>query len=478
MTTALAGAAPPMGGLGVGVCRLTICGPARQADLAVPAGVVLADLMPVLLNHLGEDLADNGLGHGGWILQRMGGPAFDEDRTVAALGLRDGDIVYLRARAHQLPEADFDDLIDGVATAVRDRSGKWRPVMTRWAAAILLATVLLAGLAVLALPTTHGQRAVIAGVIAIGCLVTAFASSRETGAEPGLRGVAIVLAAGAIGYAAMAGLSAPNPFTESGGLIWSTPQIFTGAVAVLAVVVTGFFTIAWARPLFAGVLASGVLFAVAGGLGTLSGLSLVQVAGVLAVLATVALMMVPTLAFRLAGLRLAPLPTAPEHLQEDLDPVPSDMVMRRSATADRYMTFLYAGLSVPISVALIMLGAGDGWAAPALAVVVALVLMLASRPMTSGWHRLALLVAAASGLVGTAVQLSISDETVRLLVPAVMVPLGIAASVLIARFIPGRRLMPYWGRIGDMTHIVAAVAMLPILLAVLDVYSRVRAIGG
>ena len=39
-------------------------------------------------------------------------------------------------------------------------------------------------------------------------------------------------------------------------------------------------------------------------------------------------------------------------------------------------------------------------------------------------------------------------------------------------------MMPYWGRIGDLTQTVAMVAILPILLAVLNVYAYARALGG
>ncbi len=48
------------------LCRLTLCGPSRSAELAVPAHVPLIDLLPALVGHLGDGLADAGLEHGGW----------------------------------------------------------------------------------------------------------------------------------------------------------------------------------------------------------------------------------------------------------------------------------------------------------------------------------------------------------------------------------------------------------------------------
>ncbi len=69
------------------LCRLAVCGPARTVELAVPIHVPLIDLLPALVGHLGDGLADAGLEHGGWVLQRLGDPPLREELSVAALGL-------------------------------------------------------------------------------------------------------------------------------------------------------------------------------------------------------------------------------------------------------------------------------------------------------------------------------------------------------------------------------------------------------
>jgi type VII secretion integral membrane protein EccD len=244
------------------------------------------------------------------------------------------------------------------------------------------------------------------------------------------------------------------------------------------VVATAVALLDWARPLFVGVLAGGLVAAVSGALGTYAGLPMVRVAGVVVVLDTIGATMVPLLAFRLAGLRLAPLPTTAEHLQEDLDPVPSRQVLDRSASADRYMTGLYAGLAVPTAAGLAILGTAPGWAPSTLAGLAALTLTLSARPMTSAWHRISPLGAAATGVLAVAAYQTSVAGPYRLAVAAVGVPVVVLACLLIARFVPGRRMMPYWGRIGDLLYTLSAIALLPVLLVVLDVYARVRAIGG
>lgn len=41
---------------------------------------------------------------------------------------------------------------------------------------------------------------------------------------------------------------------------------------------------------------------------------------------------------------------------------------------------------------------------------------------------------------------------------------------------PGRRLVPYWGRAGELLHSAAAVSLLPLALWVLGVYGMLRSL--
>jgi hypothetical protein len=45
------------------------------------------------------------------------------------------------------------------------------------------------------------------------------------------------------------------------------------------------------------------------------------------------------------------------------------------------------------------------------------------------------------------------------------------------RSLPGRKLVPHWGRAGDLLHLLSASALLPLTLWVLNVYSYVRGAG-
>jgi type VII secretion integral membrane protein EccD len=247
---------------------------------------------------------------------------------------------------------------------------------------------------------------------------------------------------------------------------------------VLAAASIGAALVGWARPFLLTVVVAGLLAVGGVALVTFASTTAVRAAALVAVVSTVAGTVVPLLAFRLAGLRLAPLPTAPEHLQEDLDPVPSTGVLASSVDADRYMTALYAGLGLPAGVAMVLLGLVGGWPLVTLVALAALVRTLAARPMTSARHRMALVAPGVAGLVAVMLHAAVTQPHQRLLVPVAVVPLAAAGLVAVALIMPGRRMMPYWGRIGDLLHTVATLAMFPVLLEILGVYAYARSLGG
>ncbi|MCW6004361.1 hypothetical protein K1W54_07160 [Micromonospora sp. CPCC 205371] len=158
-----------------------------------------------------------------------------------------------------------------------------------------------------------------------------------------------------------------------------------------------------AGPFFAAVTAA-VLRAAGGGAGAAgAGLTPGPGAAGPAGAGHVVVPVVPLLAFRLAGLRLTPLLTLPEHLQEEVAPEPSRPLLDAAAATDRYMTGLYAGIAAPAAVAMVLLSRHPGWAALTLILLASGGWLLAARPMTSAWHRLAQGVPVVTGLIAAAI---------------------------------------------------------------------------
>ena len=72
--------------------RVTVVAPKTRIDLALPADVSVADLLPMLLEKAFEATPDGGARHGGWCLARLGDAPLDPNRTLDSLGVVDGDL--------------------------------------------------------------------------------------------------------------------------------------------------------------------------------------------------------------------------------------------------------------------------------------------------------------------------------------------------------------------------------------------------
>jgi len=467
-------------------CRLTIVAPGGRIDTSLPAGVPLVDLLPALLHHLGPELADRGLDHGGWALQKLGAAPLDEDRTVDELGLLDGDLLHLRPRADLLPPVDFDDLVDGVATGMRRRSGLWQPRFTRWATLVVAALLLLTGAAVLAAPGPVGLRVPTAWAGSLALLVAAAVTARR----PAGGALALLLGGAAVAHSAAGLVAASGAFASrvpggpgASGLPGAPGAPGAPGVSVGWVVAAGVhlaLTLALAAPaVWGGGRAVGV------GLGaaatcTLTAAALLGVTdaegacAVLLCLTVVARQSVPKLAFRLAGLRLDPLPETAEDLQDRIDPVPGARLLDETARIDRLMSVLHAVLAASGVVAISVLLAGGGWPGTTVVAVAAAGQLLELRAMTSAWQRLAigvpalaaLLLAPALAAVRTPGLGPVAVDVGLLAAAGLLVPAGLALAE--------RRLSPVPGRVGDTLQTLAGVALIPAALWALGVYGSAR----
>jgi type VII secretion integral membrane protein EccD len=455
------------------LCRLAVCGPARTVELAVPIHVPLIDLLPALVGHLGDGLADAGLEHGGWVLQRLGHQPLREELSVAALGLHDGDVVHLRPRAEQLPPLDFDDLIDGVATTISTRPDRWRPDMSRRLLVGLLAVPLAAGLGVLA---GHLGRLseLVAGALALLLIGLAAAASRALADLP----AAGVLGAAAIGYAGLA--AAQLPLLYGGAAVrplgWAMirPAMLAAGVAVAGAAMAVAMAQGGRRPPLVATAVAGMFAAVGGALATVARLDIAATAGILLALIAPFGGWTPMIAFRLASMRLDPTPSTPDELQADLDPVPGQHVVDSTRLADRYMTALYTGLAAVVTGCLIVLAVAAGWRARLVAIDVIVLLLLHSRVLVAARHRLAVLVPAVSGAAVLVTAAGFRADPRSWL--AVLAGLVVAAGLLLVgeRLLPGHKLLPHWGRAGDLLHTLTAVALIPGVLWLLNLYEFAR----
>jgi type VII secretion integral membrane protein EccD len=301
-----------------------------------------------------------------------------------------------------------------------------------------------------------------------------------TGAALVARGAAdtligTVLAGLAAAYAATAAVLLcldliPDPTTSA--------VLTVACAAAVAILAVGAVVVADAALLFTGALTATATLAVAGLIGSLAALSVPATAAVALCLTIVAQLFVPSAAFRLSGLSLPLLPTTPEQLSEDIEPIPQEIVIERGAATVAYTAALHVGFGVAQVPLLVAAATAGGWAT-VFAVATALLLMLRSRHPNGTTPRWAMLVPAWVAVVSAVIALgSAATLTVRML--ALLLPvLGAGAGVLwLVDVLPGRRLQPYWGRAVDIVESLTAVALVPLLLAALGTYAWIRGLGG
>ena len=119
--------------MSVGLARVTISAPQRRVDVALPEHVPLAELLPEVLRHAGEGLADDGEKHGGWLLRRTDGVALATAQGLFPQGVRDGEVLHLVPARDDWPELEYDDVVEAIAEGARRRGTVWTPASTRTA---------------------------------------------------------------------------------------------------------------------------------------------------------------------------------------------------------------------------------------------------------------------------------------------------------------------------------------------------------
>ncbi|MFG3708432.1 type VII secretion integral membrane protein EccD [Micromonospora sp. NPDC047670] len=464
----------------IGLARVTISAPQRRVDVALPEQVPLAELLPEVLRHAGEGLADDGERHGGWVLRRTDGAVLATAQALLPQGVRDGEVLHLVPARAQWPELEYDDVVEAIADGARRRGGAWSPAATRAAALAGAAVPLAVGLLAVA-AGGPGQRAgwPAAAVIALLLTLAGVVASRAHGDGP----TGAALGGYALPYAAVAGalaVSSGDPVGPVAGLRWvGAPELLAGSVALLLVSVLGLVGVATRLRVFV----AGVTVGSAGALTALGGLLLSpdQTAAVLLCVLVFAVGAVPLLAIRLGKVPLPPI-TLPTGEPGDADRVRDlpdrDRVYAAVARTEEMLTGMLLGHAVLAVAATLVLGLSGGVAGRLLVAVAAAVLLLRSRLFVALRHRVPTVVAGLAGYaVLGAVLVDRSGPAGRLALVAgglALALLAVAAGTTYAR----RPVSPYVGRVADLADTALVVSVVPVTCAVLDLYERARGLLG
>ncbi|MBF9072587.1 type VII secretion integral membrane protein EccD [Streptacidiphilus fuscans] len=460
-----------------GLCRLRFRTSEGSFELAVPTDVQLADVLPTVLGYAAPGYAtpgptlEKGAGEPDeWILQRLGGEPLSPDRTLAVLELHDGDELHLRRSHEALPQVRFDTEAEQSEASARGGRARWRPLLTHHAALGFCVLALAGGLALLTLPGPHALRASAAALTALLLLGAALAAARSVG--DALAGTALGMLA--VPYLAMAGLLLP---VGASGLALTGSRLLAAGSAAAGAAVLALAAVGGSAPIFLGTVVLALLGVVAGAL-ALAGLAVPDTALVVGVVVVLLGAVMPSFSFRLSGLRLPALPRNAEELQEDIEPFEAEGVLNRALVADGYLlSFQLVGAAALVA-CLSLAATAPSTGAHAYTATLSVLLLLDARVKGSSRQRLCVLLPGLYGLallaVGSALRGSPAERVGEL---AVLVPLA-AGLLVVAWTVPGKRLLPYWGRAADLLHTLSAVSLVPLALWGIGLFGKARGLGG
>ncbi|MGY1495158.1 type VII secretion integral membrane protein EccD [Streptomyces sp. QTS52] len=463
------------GSEGAALCRITVVGRDRRADLAVPVTATVTALLPVLLRHLAASPDQEGA-H--WVLQRLGEAPLDPEGTPETLGLRHGDVLHLRPADDPVPEPDFDDVPDGVAQTLASRPGRWLPEHTRRLLLGLacLVLVVFAAAVTSAGPGTAGALgcAAAALLLAVGAVVAG------RGAAPD-RATAVAAGLGSLVFATLTGpaLSAVPRATGSLGLL-SPDRDGVLAAAAAAAVMSGLLLVAAGLPvaLFGTLLALALAAEAGAVLSAVLGWNAAEAVATLAVAAFALGPVAQRVALRLARLRVPHLPRNADELGQDIDPEPGGRLAHRVRSADDILTVFTTATAALSAVACVLLVRQSGWLSWMLPCVLGAGLLLRARSMNGVRQRTALAVGGALGPCLALLTAASDGEPPARAASAVVLLSASGLLAVAARRMPERRMLPVWGHGADVLETLTALALVPLVLQLLGAYAYFRSLAG
>lgn len=440
--------------------RVQIVAPRTRVDVALPAEIPVVELLPLLLDMVGERSDDGGAAHDGWVLSAVGGAEFDPARSLRALDVLDGSALELRTRRSAVAEPIFDDVVDAIASSVREHTD------TRPLREVTGSVAAGAGLLVAAFVLVRGEHSLGAAALAAAAAVLALAGATGIARTGTMRGLAVTVGGSGAALALVAGILAiPGPF--------GYPAALLGAAAALTYAVLAGMLLRTGAVVFSALATVSGL----GLLGALAGLPLsarpAHVAILLAAGALGAMTVLPWIATRMARLPMPVIPTTPDHLRDLELGVDFAAVSGRAAVAAEYLdgTILGCGLVAGVG-ATVALAQGTAFAA-LFGVAVAAALMLRVRSVPGRLPRLGLFSTgtAALGLGLSGATLAFPEQS---MMTAALTLAAAGVAVLLSVLVPRRRLSPMTGRSIDIAENLVLVAVLPLALGAVDLYTTVR----
>ncbi|MFE9839266.1 type VII secretion integral membrane protein EccD [Streptomyces sp. NPDC005551] len=484
-------AAPSGAGAGLGFCRVTIVAPDSRIDVALPDDIPVADIYPEILRLSRQSPAEGA--PVGYHLVRRDGTVLDSSRSFAAQRILDGELLTLRPFSESLPPAVFDDVSEAVASAVTRERTLWNGDLTR-TAGLVGGGVLPALLAFVAwtadpLHDMHSLPGILAAVA--GVLLVVFAAVRARVYDD--RASAIALGLGALPNTAVAG---SGLLALAAGQGIGKLQFLLGCAAVLVASVV--LTLCSPRgdgPFVAFVCASAIgLIAVFVAL--LAHWTPTETAALCAPVAVGALAFLPGLSMRFARLPIGfDPPNNARRSAYGTDPVPpepvdAERIQAQARRGHELLVGLVGGCALVAVAACAVLGFSDDVWGRLLALATGVALLMRAHLFRYTAQVAPILAAGLAALVLLGLGLALNppsalmrdalagDRAALDLRTIWLVAVIAAAAALVTALgliLPRGGLTPFWGRFLEIAEGFVLLTLVPLALAVFDVYATARA---
>ncbi|MGW7266961.1 type VII secretion integral membrane protein EccD [Streptomyces sp. NPDC054842] len=483
--------APSGAGTGLGFCRVTIVAPDSRIDVALPDDIPVADIYPEILRLSRQSPAEGA--PVGYHLVRRDGTVLDSSRSFAAQRILDGELLTLRPFSESLPPAVFDDVSEAVASAVTRERTLWNGDLTR-AAGLVGGGVLPALLAFVAWTADprhdmHSVPGILAAVTGVLLVVVAAVRARVYGD----RASAIALGLGALPNTAVAG-SGLLALAEGQGV--GKLQFLLGCAAVL--VASTVLTLCSPRgdgPFVAFVCASAIgVLAVFVSL--LAHWTPTETAALCAPVAVGALAFLPGLSMRFARLPIGFDP--PNNAQRGTygadpappEPVDAERIQAQARRGHELLVGLVGGCALVAVAACAVLGFSDDLWGLLLACATGVALLMRAHLFRYTAQVAPILAAGLAALVLLGLGLALNppyalmrdamagDRAALDLRTVWLVAVIAAAAALVTALgliLPRGGVTPFWGRFLEIAEGFVLLTLVPLALAVFDVYAAARA---
>ena len=440
-----------------GLVRVTVASGTRRVDLVLPGAVPVAELVPELARSVG--LLDAATVHGGYRVVTADGRELATDAGLVIQGVEDGGLLTVTAGLDDAPPRVYDDVVEAMTDVVESDLKPWEPASGRRTA--LSAAGLLMGLGAVALLMQRGSTlaGVTAAVVAAGLVTGAVVLSR---AEQEPEAAVAVAWMGSL-YAAVAGL-----MLVTDGDFFGLPVAAAGAGALLAGLVS-LVGLGEGRTLVIPSVVVGALFLTTG---------LVMNAATFdpAVVLTTSLVLVVLAGSVFPWLALGATGTTVDQLYStaDITADPDEIDPARVSADARVAHEILVAVSATVGLLLVLiapLAVALGVAGALLVVLACLVVMLRTRQYRTGSEVLVGLVSGIVGLVSVAISMLWLHPDWR---PTLAVVLAATGAVLLAVTLLPSSPSVRRGRFGDVAESAALLALLPLLVVAVGVFSSIR----